>query len=342
VNTNVQWCLRARPEGEVTREHFNIRSSTIPVPGPNQVLVRNIYLFVAPSMRLWMNEKESYLPPQPLGEVMMGITLGVVEESSHRSLPVGTYVNGMGGCQQWYIASAQQLQPVAAHPDVPLAAYRTVLDVQGLTAYCGLTDICQPKAGETLVVTAAAGSVGSLVCQIAKKLGVKVIGIAGGREKCDWLVRECGIDAAIDYKAEDVGARLDALCPEGIDMLFENVGGPVMDLVLDRIRQRARIALCGLVASYNGDAGSSHTQRTSALMQLVNKSARMEGFLLINYLDRYAEVMAQLQAWILEGSIKYQIDILDGLERLPEGMSRVFHGRNRGVQLLRLSEERRK
>jgi NADPH-dependent curcumin reductase CurA len=165
-----------------------------------------------------------------------------------------------------------------------------------------------------------------------------VIGLAGGREKCDWLVRECGIDAAIDYKAEDIGARLDALCPEGIDMLFENVGGPVMDLVLDRIRQRARIALCGLVASYNGGG----MQRTSALMQLVNKSARMEGFLLVNYLDRYAEVMQQLQSWILEGSIKYQIDILDGMEQLPEAMSRVFHGRNRGVQLLRLSEERRK
>ena len=335
MTTNVQWRLRARPEGEVTREHFDVAGSALPVPGPDQVLVRNIYLFVAPSMRLWMNEKESYLPPQPLGEVMMGITLGVVEASNHPALPVGTYVNGMGGCQHWYVASAQQVQPVAAHPGVPLAAYRTVIDVQGLTAYCGLTEICRPQAGETLVVTAAAGSVGSLVCQIGKKLGLKVIGIAGGREKCDWLVRDCGIDAAIDYKSEDVAARLDALCPEGVDMLFENVGGPVMDLVLDRIRQRGRIALCGLVSSYNG----SGMQRTSALMQLVNKSARMEGFLLVNYLDQYQDVMQKLQAWILEGSIQYQIDILDGMDRLPEAMSRVFHGRNRGVQLLRLSKE---
>lgn len=340
MSLNTQWCLQARPTHEVAREHFDIRSSAKPVPGPDQALVRNIYLFVPPSMRLWMNEKESYLPPQPLGQVMMGITLGVVEASNHPSLPVGAYVNGMGGCQQWYVADAQQLQSVAAHPAVPLAAYRTVLDVQGLTAYCGLTEICRPVAGETLVVTAAAGSVGSLVCQIGKKLGLKVIGIAGGRDKCAWLESECGVDGAIDYKNEDVGARLDALCPDGIDMLFENVGGPVLDLVLDRIKQRARIALCGLVASYNGGAGSSTMQRSSALMQLVNKSARMEGFLLTNYLDRYAEVTQQLQAWILDGSIKYQIDMLDGIDNLPEAMRRVFSGRNRGVQLLRLSEER--
>lgn len=337
MSANVQWRLSARPQGEAGREHFDITTGALPVPGPGDALVRNIYLFVPPSMRLWMNQKDSYLPAQPLGQVMMGITLGMVEASNVPALKVGTYVNGMGGCQQWYAAPAAQLQPVDAHPDLPLAAYRTVLDVQGLTAYCGLTDICQPKAGETLVVTAAAGSVGSLVCQIGKKLGLKVIGIAGGRDKCDWLLRECGIDGAIDYKAEDVGARLDALCPDGIDMLYENVGGPVMDLVLERLRYHARIALCGMVASYNGGG----TQRSEALMQLVNKSARMEGFLLTNYLDRYAEVMGTLQAWILDGSIRYQIDMLDGLEQLPEALSRVFHGRNRGVQMLRLSTEGR-
>ena len=338
---NLQWCLRERPEGEIRREHFDIRSVPVPVPGPGEALVRNIYLFVPPSMRLWMNEKDSYLPAQPLGEVMTGITLGVVEASNDPSLPVGTYVNGMGGCQHFNVTPAEKLQLVTAHPDVPLAAYRNVLDVQGLTAYAGLTQICKPQQGETLVVTAAAGSVGSLVCQIGKKLGLKVIGIAGGREKCDWLVHECGIDVAIDYKAEDVGARLDAVCPGGIDLLFENVGGPVMDLVLDRINRRARIALCGLVASYNGGANSPHVQRTSALMQLVNKSARMEGFLLTDHIERYAEAVQQLQAWILDGSLKYQIDILDSLDQLPEAMSRVFHGRNRGPQLLRLSEEGR-
>nr|WP_154372788.1 NADP-dependent oxidoreductase [Pseudoduganella rivuli] len=327
--------MRARPQGEVTREDFDVRSAARPMPGPGQALVRNIYLFVPPSMRLWMDEKESYLPPQPLGEVMTGITLGVVEASNHPALAVGTYVNGMGGCQQWYVAPAERLQSVTAHPGLPLAAYRTVLDVQGLTAYCGLTEICRPQAGETLVVTAAAGSVGSLVCQIGKKLGLRVVGVAGGPDKCGWLLDQCGVDAAIDYKADDVGRRLDEACPDGVDILFENVGGPVLDQVLDRINRRARIALCGLVSSYNGGG----TQRSSALMQLVNKSARMEGFLLTDHYSRYAEVVQMLEQWILDGSIRYQIDILDGLERLPEAMGRVFHGRNRGAQLLRLSPE---
>ena len=337
MSGNIEWRLRARPQGEVTREDFEVRDAPMPAPGPGEALVRNIYLFVPPSMRLWMDEKESYLPPQALGEVMTGITLGVVEASNDPALTVGTYVNGMGGCQLWHVAPAASLQPVAATPGRPLAAYRTVLDVQGLTAYCGLTEICQPKAGETLVVTAAAGSVGSLVCQIGKKLGLRVVGVAGGRQKCDWLLDVCRVDEAIDYKAGDVGRRLDHACPGGIDMLFENVGGPVLDLVLDRINRRARIALCGLVSSYNGGG----IQRTNALMQLVNKSARMEGFLLTDHYARYAEVMAKLEAWILDGSIRYQVDILDGLDQLPEAMSRVFHGRNRGAQLLRLSTEER-
>ena len=337
MNRNREWRLRARPRGELTRADFDVRDTPLPVPGAGEALVRNIYLFVPPSMRLWMDEKPSYLPPQPLGQVMTGITLGVVEASNDASLPVGTYVNGMGGCQQWHVAPATQLQPVAAHPGLPLAAYRTVLDVQGLTAYCGLTEICKPQAGQTLLVTAAAGSVGSLVCQIGKKLGLRVVGVAGGREKCDWLQDICGVDAAIDYKAGDVAERLGQACPDGIDMLFENVGGPVLDLALERINRRARIALCGLVSSYNGGG----MQRTGALMQLVNKSARMEGFLLTDYIDRYAQVIQQLEAWVLDGSIRYQIDILDGLDNLPEAMSRVFHGRNRGAQLLRLSEEGR-
>jgi len=335
MSRNTQWLLKSRPQGEVGRGNFEICQADKPAPGPNQVLVRNIYLLVPPSMRLWMDEKESYFPPQPLNQVMMGITLGVVEASNHPALRPGTYVNGMGGWQQWYVAQVDQLLPVAPHPEIPLAAYRTVLDVQGLTAYCGLTDVCRPKAGETLVVTAAAGSVGSLVCQIGRQLGLRVIGVAGGRDKCEWLRAECGIEGVIDYKSEDVGARLDALCPKGVDLLFENVGGPVMDLVLDRINTSSRIALCGMISTYNGGAGQS----SRSLMQLVNKSARMEGFLVLNYMDRYAEVVQKLQAWILEGRLKYRIDILDGLEQTLEAMSRAFHGHNRGIQLVRISPE---
>jgi NADPH-dependent curcumin reductase CurA len=333
METNTQWRLIARPEGEVERRHFDVVETPIPAPGEGQALVRNIYLLVPPSMRLWMNAQASYFPPQPLDQTMMGITLGIVEASTVASLAPGTYVNGMGGWQQWYVAPAEQLQPVVPHPQVPLTAYRTVLDVQGLTAYCGLVDIGKPRAGETLVVTAAAGSVGSLVCQIGRKLGLHVVGVAGGGDKCQWLLDTCGIQGAIDYKAEDVGARLDALCPRGIDILFENVGGPVMDLVLDRINTRARIALCGMVSTYNGVAG----QGSRSLMELVNKSARMEGFLVLNYLAQAPEVIGQLQRWILDGSLKYRIDVLEGLDCVIDAMSRVFHGRNGGVQLVQIS-----
>ena len=335
MRMNTQWRLITRPTGEVESKHFDIVQTPKPIPGDGEVLVRNIYMLVPPSMRLWMNEKESYLPPQQLGKTMTGITLGVVEASNVAALPVGTYVNGMGGWQYWYVAPAAQLQRVKAHPNIPLAAYRTVLDVQGLTAYCGLTDIGKPHAGETLVVTAAAGSVGSLACQIGKKLGLRVIGIAGGAEKCQWLVDECGIDGAIDYKNEKVSARLDALCPNGIDVVFENVGGPVLDSIINRINNKARIALCGLISAYNGES----SQRVTSLLQLVNKCARMEGFLVLNYFDQAPVVIPQLQEWILDGSLKYQLDISQGLDSAVDAMSRVFHGLNHGTQLVQLSPE---
>jgi NADPH-dependent curcumin reductase CurA len=332
---NRQWILRERPQREVDGRHLALQRAPRPVPAAGEVLVRNLYLLVPPAMRLWMNEEASYVPPQPLGETMMGITLGIVEASDDPALPQGTYVNGMGGCQEWFAAPAAQLMPLAPHPDVPLAAYRSVLDVQGLTAWAGLHEVCRPQPGQTLVVTAAAGSVGSLVCQLGAQLDLHVVGIAGGADKCRWLREEAGIAATIDYKAEDVAARLDALCPRGIDMVFENVGGPVLDLLLERINDRARIALCGMVASYNGGG----TQSARALMRLVTRAARLEGFLVRDHFHRYAEVVAQLQALVLAGRLKYRIDVLDGLEQLPVALDNLFHGRNQGVQLLRLSQE---
>ena len=334
ASRNEQWRLIARPTDEATRAHFQITHADIPEPGPGEVLVRNIYLFVPPSMRLWMNEKDSYFPAQVLGEIMMGITLGVVEKSNDPGLAPGTYVNGMGGWQHWCVAPAAALQPLAPLPGVPLELYRTVLDVQGLTAYVGVKEVCKPRPGETLVVTAAAGSVGSLACQLAKGMGIRVIGVAGGREKCRWLVEDCGIDAAIDYKSEDVGRRLDELAPKGIDTVFENVGGPVMDMILDRINDGARIALCGLVSSYN----TGGTQSTMSLMQLVNRAAVMQGFLCKDYLHVYGDMLAAMQPLVVSGKLKYHIDILEGgLESTLEAMHRISTGRNQGVQLVKLS-----
>lgn len=335
MSVNRQWVLRRRPQREVDTRHLELRRAARPQCAPGQVLVRNIYLLVPPAMRLWMNEEPSYVPPQPLGEPMMGITLGVVEASDDPALPVGRLVNGMGGCQEWFSAPAAQLTPLSPHPGVPLAAYRSVLDVQGLTAWAGLHQVCQPQPGQTLVVTAAAGSVGSLVCQLGAGLGLHVVGIAGGADKCRWLRDECGIADTIDHQADDVAGRLDALCPQGIDRVFENVGGPVFDLLLDRINDGARIALCGMVASYNG--GGTHSAR--ALMRLVTKAACLQGFLVRDHFHRHAEVVAELQALVLAGRLKYRIDMLDGIEQLPVALDRLFHGRNQGVQLLRLSPE---
>lgn len=332
---NIQWKLIARPEGEAKLADFEVTSSPIPEPGPGEVLVKNLFMLVPPSMRLWMNEKESYFPPAALGEVMLGITLGVVTQSNSPDLAVGTYVNGMGGWQQWSVVPAAALQPLAPNPDIPIELYRSVLDVQGLTAYCGITDICDPQPGKTLVVSAAAGSVGSLACQIAKSRGAKVIGIAGGADKCAWLVDECGIDAAIDYKSEDVGERLDALAPEGIDAIFENVGGEIMDACLDRINNGAQIALCGLISSYLSDS----TQRTSALMSIVNKAARMQGFLVSNYAHLAEPMLEELVPLVLSGKLKYQVDILEGLETTFEALSRIQSGKNKGVQLIRIGTE---
>lgn len=331
---NVAWHLVARPAAEVSDDLFEVRESPLPVPGPGEVLVRNVYLFVPASMRLWMNERPTYWPPQPLGEVMRGITLGIVEQSDEPTLPAGTYVNGNGGWQHYTVAPTAALMPIAPHPEIPLGVYRTVLDVQGLTAWAGVTDVCKAQPGETMVVTAAAGSVGSLAAQIAKKLGLRVVGIAGGPDKCRWLVEECGLDGAIDYKLDDVGARLDELCPDGIDTVFENVGGPVMDLIHDRLNKYARIALCGVVSSYNGQPQTGGR----SLMELVYKCATMRGFLVLDYLDRYAEAMGVLTPWVLDGSLVYRLEIVEGgLARAPEAMNRLARGQNLGVQLVEIS-----
>jgi NADPH-dependent curcumin reductase len=333
---NTAWYLRSRPEGLADRADFDVRTEPVPEPGPGQVLVRTIYLMVPASMRLWMNEGDTYLPAQPLGEVMRGITTGVVERSDDERLPAGTHVNGMWGWQEYAAVPVEQLVPIDKHPDIPLSAYRTVLDFQGLTAYCGLTEVCRPEPGQTLVVTAAAGSVGSLVCQIGKRLGLRVVGVAGGPEKCRWLREVCGVDGAIDYKGDDVAARLDELCPDGVDMLFENVGGPVMDLVIDRINLYARIALCGMVASYTG--GEQTAGRS--LMNLVNQRGTLRGFIVLDFMDQAAEVVPRLAEWLLDGSLVHRDEIVEGgLDAVPEAMARLARGQNAGMQLVRIGAD---
>ncbi|HKY90714.1 MAG TPA: NADP-dependent oxidoreductase [Nevskiaceae bacterium] len=333
---NEQWIFKSRPTGEASHDNFEIRFAEKPVPGPGQVLVRNIYLMVPASMRLWMNEKPTYFPPQPIGQVMNGGTLAVVEASNAPGFTPGMYVNTFAGWQTYAVMPPEQLIPVKPHPKIELAAYRSVLDVQGLTAYAGLVDLCDPKPGDTLVVTAAAGSVGSLACQIGKNLGATVIGVAGGEKKCAWLKSELGCDAAIDYKHDDVAAKLKQLAPNGVSCVFENVGGPVFDAILGNLARHARIALCGLVAGYNDDVSQTYKNFT----EVIFKSARIEGFLVLDFLARAPEIIPKLEQWILDGKLKYELDYSDGLATAVTAMQKLSRGQNKGMGIVRISPER--
>jgi NADPH-dependent curcumin reductase len=332
---NEQWIFVRRPQGEVGRDCFEVRHTPRPQPGAGQVLVRNIYLMVPASMRLWMDAAPSYFPPQPLGEVMLGGTLGVVEASNAPGFVPGMLVNGFGGWQTYCVLPPEQLMPVRPHPQIELAAYRSVFDVQGLTAWAGVHDICALRAGETVLVTAAAGSVGSLACQLAREAGAQVIGVAGGADKCAWLREVCGIERVIDYKREDVAARLAALAPQGLDCVFENVGGAVFDAALALLNKNARIALCGLVAGYNG----APPPACANLMQLVYKTVRVQGFLVLDYYARLPEIVPLLERLALDGRLRYQLDYHDGLGAAVTAMQKLARGENRGMGVVRISPE---
>lgn len=331
---NSQWIFVQRPEGAASRDCFEVREAPIPQPGPGEVLVRNVYLIVPASMRLWMNAEPTYFPPQPLGEVMMGGTLGVVEASNAEGFSKGQLVNTFGGWQTYCVMPAEQLMPVQKHPEIELGAYCSVLHVQGLTAYAGVTDICDVQRDETMVVTAAAGSVGSLACQIARERGAKVIGVAGGPEKCAWLRETCGVPATIDYRNDDVAERLDHLASSGIDCIFENVGGPVFDAMLPRMNKNARIALCGLVSIYQDGAAQAYDN----LMQIVYKTARLQGFLVSDYFHRLPEVIPELERMVLHGKLAYRLDYWQGLESAVDAMNALATGKNTGMGVVQISE----
>jgi NADPH-dependent curcumin reductase CurA len=310
---------------------FELDTEPRPRPGPGQVLVRNRYLAFEPAMRGWMEDRPSYIPPVAIGEVMRGMTVSSVEESRAEGLARGDLVSGMFGWQEWAVADAGNASRLPEGVDPMLAL--SALGITGLTAYFGLLDVGRPQAGETLVVSGAAGATGSVAGQIGKIVGCRVVGIAGGPEKCAWLTGEAGFDAAIDYKGEDVGRRLSELCPKGIDVYFDNVGGPILDEVLARIRQRARIVLCGGISRYN-EAELPPGPRN--YMNLVIQRGRMEGFIVLDYLPRFAEATGKLLAWVGEGRLLWQVDVQEGFENAPRTFLRLFRGANTGKQLLKL------
>lgn len=334
-DTNRQWLLSNRPQGMINEENFRWVEGPIPGVRDGQVLVRNLWLSFDPTQRGWMS-MDTYVPMIPLGEVMRAISVGQVVESRRPDYKPGELVQGAFGWQDYVSTDGSGLVPMRKlAPSVPPNLALSLFGITGPTAYFGVLDVGRVKAGETVVVSGAAGATGSIAGQIAKIKGCKVVGIAGGRAKCDWLKNEARFDEAIDYRAEDVEARLSALCPDGIDVFFDNVGGPVLDAVLARLKLKARIVLCGAISRYNDAVPAPGPVN---YLNLIIRRARMEGFIVLDYAERLPEAIAELSGWLAEGKLKQKEDVALGLENAPSTLIRLFTGQNFGKQLLKIAD----
>jgi len=334
---NRQVLLASRPKGEASTDNFRLVEAAMPALAEGQVRVQHHYLSLDPYMRGRMDEAKSYATPQPLGEVMIGGTVGVVAESRHASFQAGDSVVGMGGWQEYSVVDGNErgsLRKVAASP-IPLAAYLGAVGMPGVTAWYGLTKICTPKAGETVVVSAASGAVGGAVGQLAKVRGCRAVGIAGGPDKCRYVVEELGFDACIDYKAHtDPKAFYVALkeaTPDGIDGYFENVGGMILDTVLGRMNAFGRIALCGMISGYDG------APIPLTYPQLILRSRlKLEGFIVSEHMEVWPEALKELGTLVATGKLKYRESVAQGLAAAPEAFLGLLKGRNFGKQLVKL------
>ncbi len=334
---NRQWILTRRPVGDIGDGDLTLQDAPVPSPGEGEILVRNIYLSLDPTNRIWMSDMDQYMPPVEIGDVMRGGTLGVVETSRHPNFKAGDIVlPGLGNWQDYTCVSGDAAGKVPTDLGVPLDAWMSVLGMTGATAYFGLLDIGQPKDGETVVISAAAGAVGSIAGQIAKIKGCRAVGLAGSDEKCRWVRDDLGFDACINYKTENVLEALRRECPNGIDVDFENVGGEILDAVLTLINLRARIAICGLISSYNA---TDPVPGPYMFRNLLMKRARCEGFIITDYLPRIGEAIQDLATWMAEGRLTYRTDIVDGLENAPQTVKRLFTGGNTGKLLIRIAPE---
>ena len=331
---NQQWRLVARPQGLFKESDFRWNEEETRPVEDGQALVRTIYLSLDPTNRGWA-AGDTYLPAVPLDGVMRGIALGRVEESRAPGLAPGDVVQGLLGWQRYAALPASALTKLPPIP-LPLSAHLGLLGHIGLTAWVGLLQVGQPKEGETLVVSAAAGAVGSLVGQIGKIKGMRVVGIAGSDDKCRWLTEELGFDGAVDYKKRPVLAGLRRECPKGIDVYFDNVGGATLDAVLSLINMRARIVVCGLISQYNATAPVPGPKN---LGNLLVQRARMEGFIVLDHLAQAERAAADLIRWHLADRLKYRLDVVHGLENAPGAVNRLFDGSNTGKLVVRVSEE---
>ncbi len=320
----------------MTASNFDLVESAV-APGPGQALVQNLYLSLDPTNRIWMTDVEQYMPPVQIGEVMRGLGIGKVIESNSDLYKVDDLVSGPIGWQDYCLIDGRESWPFAVlpplPPGVPLTLFMGAAGMTGLTAYFGLLEVGKAKAGETLLVSAAAGATGSVVGQIGKIKGLRVVGIAGGAEKCRLLTDYFGFDAAVDYKASDWKTQLTAATADGVDISFENVGGEIMNAAIARLNMRARMVLCGLISSYNDD---NDANARANLVPFLMKRASLQGFIVSDYFPKFAAATTELVGWVMEGKIKTRETLVDGLEQAPAALNQLFEGNNVGKLLVKL------
>jgi len=329
---NKRVVLASYPEGWVTESNFRVETAPIPKPGDGEVMVKNLWLSLDPYMRGRMSQQKSYVKGVEIGEVMSGETAGEVLESKHPKFKPGDKVTAPSGWQLYWCGKGEMLTKVDA-TKVPLSYFLGCLGMPGRTAYFGMKDICQPKSGETVVVSAASGAVGSVVGQLAKAWGCRAVGIAGGKMKCNYVVKELGFDACIDYKAGNLFENLKAACPKGVDALFENVGGEIFDTTLRLMNLRGRITICGLISDYN--AKEPYGLKNFRAI-LVNRLT-VRGMIVFDWLERYPEANRDLIELVLAGKLKTRESVVEGLENAPKGLIGLLKGENFGKQLVRLA-----
>ena len=335
--TNHQFRLAARPVGLPKHSDWNYTEEPVRDPGPGEVLVKTLYLSLDPAMRGWMNEGRSYIAPVGIGDVMRAGGAGRVIASGNPAFAVGDHVTGSLGAQEYALIDANGAKGLTkVDPKlVPLPVYIGALGLTGLTAYFGLLDVGQAKAGDTVVISGAAGATGMSAGQIAKIKGCRAVGIAGGAEKCNYIVKELGFDAAIDYKNENVLAALRKHCPQGINVYFDNVGGDILDAALANLARGARVVLCGAISQYNSTSG---IKGPSNYLSLLVNSARMEGFIVFNYMARYGDAAREMAGWMKAGKLKSKEDIVDGFQTFPETLLRLFRGENFGKLMIKVAD----
>lgn len=331
---NRQFLLAARPVGMVKESDFTYREVPVPEPADGQVLVRVEYISLDPSMRGQMENRADYVAPLEIGDVMRAGAVGRVVASRRADLPEGALVSGSLGMQDFAVSDGRQPPLRRFADDVDPTMALGILGGTGMTAYFGLLDIGKPKAGDTVVISGAAGATGSVAGQIARIQGCRVVGIAGTAEKCRWLTDDLGFDAAIDYRNEDVGAALDRHCPDGIDVYFDNVGGEILDLCLARIATGARVVICGGISRYNATGPLPGPKN---YFNLVFRRARMEGFIVLDFADRFDAALRQMREWIDAGQLTQRVTVVEGFEALPGALIKLFEGFNTGKLMVKVS-----